>query len=647
MGADEPEDGFARRRKRLLRTVLRAPRAALTTVSGASRAAVRPGRPSRHLLVYPAVGALLLSGCASMPSSGDVHRVDGPSRTEAEAAVRVYGVSPEKGATPAQIVWGFLEATTSDEATFPTAKKYLTERAQRNWKPFSGTTVLSGGPTVTRKGVRDQAATDSYTVVQVTGTRIGAVDSTRRFSPGEGPHQSLFHLVRVDGEWRVDSLPNGLILGEADFQRIYRSVNKFYYAAYGPEAVAVPGGREVLVADPIYVRRLIDPVTDLVRALLAGPSGWLEPVVTSSFPEGTRLSRDERLSLDDSGELTVRLQGAEAVRNRPLACHQMATQLLHTVQGQASAKVTRVELASPDGGRLCDQTWDEASASAPGRLDGRAAQQYYIDAERRLVALDEDDQAATPVGGVFGRGEQDLNSVAVSRDETSAAAVAADGQQLLVAPLTVGSEPGAPVLTSKKSGEKGLSAPSWDGLGDLWVADRDPDRPRLLRLQDGNQEPTEVSVPDLGAGERITALRVASDGVRIALLVERNGHQTLELGRIERRGGVVDTELSVESLRSVAPQMEEVTAASWAGGSRLVVVGREAGGVQQLQFMETDGSAVHVPPLPGINDVTGVAASEDERKPVVAESAEGIVRLLPEANWRKLTDDGEAPVYPG
>lgn len=637
MSADQRSDGITGRWQGLARAALRRTR----------NACLRSHGVPRRFPACAAVGALLLTGCASMPSGGDVQRVDTPSRTEAEAAVRVYGVSPEKGATPAQIVWGFLEATTSDEATFPTANKYLTERAQGNWKPFSGTTVLSGGPTVTRKGARDEAATDAYTVVQVTGTRIGAVDGTRRFSPGEGPHESLFHLVRVEGEWRIDSLPNGLILGEADFQRIYRSVNKFYYAAYGPEAAAVPGGREVLVADPIYVRRLIDPVTDLVRALLSGPSSWLEPVVTSSFPSGTRLSRNERLSLDDSGELTVRLQGAETVRNRPLVCHQMATQLLHTVQGQASAKVNRVVLASTDGGRLCDQTWDEASASAPGRLDGEASQQYFIDAERRVVGLDEDDQEATPVGGVLGRGEQDLNSVAVSRDETTAAVVAANDQKLFVAPLSSGQELGSPVLTSDKGGEDGLSAPSWDGLGDLWIADRDPDRPRLLRLRDGTGELAEVSVPDLGEGERITALRVASDGVRIALLVERDGHQTLELGRIARRGTAGDTELSVENLRSVAPQMEEVTATSWAGGSRLVVVGREAGGVQQLQFMETDGSAVHVPPLPGINDVTGVAASEDERKPVLADSAEGIVRLLPEANWRKLTDDGKAPVYPG
>ena len=82
-------------------------------------------------------------------------------------------------------------------------------------------------------------------------------------------------------------------------------------------------------------------------------------------------------------------------------------------------------------------------------------------------------------------------------------------------------------------------------------------------------------------------------------------------------------------------------------GSRLVVVGRESGSVQQMQYIETDGSASDQPTLPGINDVTGVAASEDESKPLLADSEDGIVRLPPDANWKTLTDSGTSPAYPG
>src|SRR5262245_12024275 len=56
--------------------------------------------------------ALLLSGCASMPGSGPVQRVESSRRSEGEgeSQVRVFGVPPEERAQPHEIVSGFLEA---------------------------------------------------------------------------------------------------------------------------------------------------------------------------------------------------------------------------------------------------------------------------------------------------------------------------------------------------------------------------------------------------------------------------------------------------------------------------------------------------------------------------------------------------------
>jgi hypothetical protein len=95
--------------------------------------------------------------------------------------------------------------------------------------------------------------------------------------------------------------------------------------------------------------------------------------------------------------------------------------------------------------------------------------------------------------------------------------------------------------------------------------------------------------------------------------------------------------------------MEAVTAVSWAGPSRLVVVGKEAGGVQQVRYVQTDGATSTASVLPGLNGVTAVAAPNDERAPVVADSGnDGIVRLMPGANWQRMVKvAGSAPVYPG
>ncbi|WP_181765434.1 LpqB family beta-propeller domain-containing protein [Streptomyces albidus (ex Kaewkla and Franco 2022)] len=603
-------------------------------------------RRRRAVTVHLVALVLLLSGCASMPDDGTVDHVDSSHRADPDSQVRVFGVSPQKGERPQQIVRGFLEATTSDEATFSTAKKYLTSRTADEWDPFARTSVLSGGPSP-GKASKDNGGKRGYTV-DVSGTRVAEVDESHAYSPKAGEFSEGFHLSKVRGEWRIDQLPDGLAVGESDFQRIYRPINNYYYAMLGRDADAIAGGKNVLVADPVYLRRRINPVTATVEALLAGPTRWFAPVVDSSFPDGARLARGQRLSLDDSGALSVRLNAKGSdVGSRQ--CARMAAQVLHTVQGQASAKVTNVQLARPDGSALCELTREQAEDYEPGRLNGRASRQYFVDGEHRVAAFEGASEDDRPVEGALGQGETEMGTVAVNRAENESAAVSRTRRSLYVARLAENSKLGEPVLTSKaKREDDRLTAPSWDGLGDLWIADRNPKKPRLLRLSGGKEKPEEVAVPDLGEGERIESLRIASDGVRMALRIrQEDGRRTLKLGRVERAGTVSDPEVTVTGLRPIAPQFEDVSAASWAGGSRLVVVGRESGSVQQMQYMETDGSASNQPTLPGINDVTGVAASEDESKPLLADSEDGIVRLPPDANWKTLTDSGSSPVYPG
>nr|WP_240979448.1 LpqB family beta-propeller domain-containing protein [Streptomyces sp. HNM0574] len=594
---------------------------------------------------------MLLSGCASMPDDGGVKHVDSSHRAKPDSQVRVFGVSPQKGESPQQLVRGFLEATTSDDAEFDTAREYLTPRAARRWDPFARTTVLSAGPSPGGGGrtADEDDGREGYTV-RVSGTRMAEVDSTHAYRPDEGDYSADLHLTRrADGEWRIDRLPDGLVIGDSDFQRNYRPVNAYYYARLGPDAESVAGGREVLVADPVYLRRRIDPVTETVAALLQGPTRWIEPVVSSAFPKGAKLARGQRrLSLDDSGTLSMRLN-ARGARADSAQCARMGAQILHTVQHQASARVNRVELKDPHGEPVCERTREQAEDFAPGRLNGSPSGQYFIDGDHRVSAFRRGGATPVTVPGPLGRGEVEMGSVAVDRAEHTGAAVSRGRRALYVAPLRPENELEGPVLTSKAKHENDrLTTPSWDGLGDLWIADRDPDDPRLLRLRGGEEKPEEAKISGLGEDERVESVRIASDGVRIALRIrDGDGHVSLQLGRVERSGTVEEPRVKVTELRPVAPQLEEVAAASWAGGSRLVVVGREAGGVQQIQYMETDGSVSNQPTLPGINDVTGVAASEDETKPLLAASEDGIVRLPPDANWKMLTESGSSPAYPG
>lgn len=582
--------------------------------------------------------ALLMAGCASMPDSSDVTRVGEEPRTDSDPQVRVFGVQPQKNEQPMQIVRGFLEATTSDEADYRTAKNYLTGAAEK-WDPFTRIIVLSGAPQFAQLH-NGADRLDTGVSITLAAGQSAVVDRKHSYAPASGTYSSSFHLSQVKGEWRIDSLPDGLVLDESDFERIYRSVNMYYFARLGPEDGDTPLAGDVLVADPVYVRRRIDPLTSSVQALLAGPSTWLQPVVDSAFPAGTQL-KGAKLALDDSGRLRVPLGGIAARPGRS-QCDRMAAQLLETVQDQSSVQVTSVEVERADGTSVCTLGHQQAQAYAPERVAGSGSEQYFVDADHRMegVSSDGDNPQPQRVPGPFGDAQAGLKWVAVSRDEQTAAGVRTDGRSLYVAPLSGTEGPSKKIMTSKA----GFTAPSWDGLGNLWVADTNPAGPGLLMWRNGTT--TDVLVPDLNGG-RIQAVRVAADGVRVALLVKRDGRTVLQLGRVERTGTADHPQVAVTELRTVAPGLVDVEAASWAGDSRLVVVGKQWRGVQQLQYVDTDGSAAYTPPLPGISTVTGVAAFEDQTRPLLVSSDEGMFRLPADADWREVSSNGTAPVYPG
>ncbi|RBM21478.1 LpqB family beta-propeller domain-containing protein [Streptomyces sp. PT12] len=586
---------------------------------------------------------LLLTGCASMPDSGPVQSVDSSEASDADAQVLVYGVPPEEGMLPQQIVRGFLEAVTSDDPDYEMAKRYLTPRGAEEWDPFFSTTVLASGPRLSGPAGEGER-------VELSGLRLATVDGAHGYDPRAGTYTASFELEQVDGEWRIDALPDGVVMGEADFRRIYRSADTFYYADLGGEWGRPADETDVLVPDPVYVRSRIDPVRDVIEALLDGPSEWQAPVVSTMFPDGAALADGQRPAIDDSGRLTVRLTGVPEGWSRD-SCERMASQLLHTVRDLASAEVTEVRLRTESGASLCGLDDAAAQETAPGALDGEVSRAYFLGETGRLTSLAQRDGTSRPVSGAFGDENAGLRSAAVSRDGDLAAGVSADGSVLDIAPLGAGGTRET-ALTSDSSGENaGLSAPSWDGLGDLWVADRDPDAPRLLRLTGGEGAAREIPVQGLAPGERIQAVRVAPDGVRIVALVSDGEATSLQMGRVERTSGPEGETVRVAALREVAPRLVDVVAVSWAGSSTLVVVGRPADGVQQVQYLAIDGSSTNLPTVPGLNQVVEVAASEDSEQPLLAQIDAGIVRLdRDDPEWKLVLDggaEGYAPVYPG
>ncbi|WAZ22136.1 LpqB family beta-propeller domain-containing protein [Streptomyces cinnabarinus] len=611
---------------------------------GADREGDTRRRPGRAV-AYVACGAVLLAGCASMPDSGDLSGVDSTPRQDTR--VRVFAMPPSEDATPTQLVQGFLEALTSDDPNYEIASQYLTKDAAKAWQPKTGTTVLADGPDafeLPRPRGREETGETSFTL---SGLKVATVDEQQSYAPADGGYEALLHLAQdpKTKQWRIDELPPGVVMGQGDFERNYTSVNKYYFAS---NSIAGGSRQTAAVADPVFVRERVDPMTQMVRSLLKGPTSLLRPVVRTSFPTGTALAKGTTtLTPDEQNKLTVPLND-KAARVGLNKCTEMAAQLLFTLRS-LSPSLEEVVLESGDR-QLCSLASGRAGSTATRGSTAEVEYVYFVDDEHRLVRMKAEEGARTPeaVPGALGEGQTQLRSAAVSRDEEMAAGVGRDGKQLYVGSLVSGGSLGEPVLRSAGKTEKDrLTAPSWDAQHDLWIADRNPGDPKLLLLENGAGDPLEVRTPGLDG--RIESVRVAADGVRIALVVSNGDQSSLLIGRIERetKPGEDRPTVSVMELRSVTPQLEEVTTVSWAGDSRLVVVGREQDGVQTVRYVQADGSIPEGPAPAALTGVKEIAATEDDQLALVAYSEDGIVRLEVGGQWQKVVTDGTAPVYPG
>ncbi|MEV6972518.1 LpqB family beta-propeller domain-containing protein [Kitasatospora sp. NPDC093806] len=611
------------------------------------------------------LGALLVTGCAGMPDSGGITKVElSKSSADKNLQVRVYPVEPGKDAKPYDLLTGFLDSLAADD-NYETARKYLTPAARVRWNPEAGIQVLAAGPTRYSVGVTDA---DVDITIPISGQLVSRVDERQSYtieSPrSQTPDPYNFTFVREKGgEWRIDKLPDGLILNEVTFRNSYRQVDRFFYAAPDPSAPAgaAATSQDVLIADPIYLRRRIDPLGSAARALVAGPSTWLGPVVRSAFPAGASV---ESVSLDDGRTGHVLLDHADL--GSLTACRRMATQLLYTLADQGTGQVERLELKSKSGGPSCQASRSDEPYTGPGALVGQMAnRQFYQRADDGVLyeAQRGSDGLGEQVRGPLGRPQANgkpLGAVAVARDGDRAAAISGDGHQLYTVPLseTVPGMP-QPLLTSpSRPGAKvedGLVSPTWDGRGDLYVVDRDPQNPRVLMVRD-KQAPVTLPVDELN-GRSVQGIKVSSDGVRVALLLKDgkdSKEQRLWLGLIVHGGTKEAPTAKITGLRLANPLFQEVLSVSWAEADQLLVLGKEQGKLQQLHYISTDGSQNSDARLQSGGEMVTAVASESRGSsplpPVLAlQGAEGKPYRLVNNQWRELglTYKVSAFGYPG
>jgi hypothetical protein len=562
---------------------------------------------------------VLLGGCSTVPtSSAPVQITQAPPR--GDTPVGIEPLSPEPGATPEEIVRGFLDAAASTVRGHPVAREHLAPEPQGSWSDDAGITLI-GADYAT-------VATDAGTVV-VTGELVGTIDQRGGFTVGgQEVYSREFRLEQVDGEWRISDPPDGLVMLEPDFERLYERRDLYFLD---------PTGRRV-VPDPRYLIIGEAQPTVLVERLLEGPSAVLAAGVVNEL-EGAALGSTVTVSAQ---AVTVDLTGVADASAARLAG--LSGQLVWTLGQLESVRSVEV-LVDGDPVRLDGvppvQTVDAWAALNPDAAPVDAVGHFLVDG-----ALWTAGETPARAPGPAGAGAYALSSAAVATDPRT-------GELTQMVGVTL-RDGGATLLTGPYGGDLTPVLPG----SSLTVPTVAPTRQEFWLVRDGTtvvrvtaggppQAVNAVTLPGLG---RATALQLSPDGVRAALVVEDGQRQSLYVGTVVRSA---DGPVALRDWREVAPALGQVVDVAWRTSGSLLVLAGDAGEDRTLPYtVGVDGWDLSPVPTSGLPSQATEVAAAPGRPPLVSAGGTIWEWQVAGGTWVTLVrgqqpQPGTGPFYPG
>lgn len=554
----------------------------------------------------------LLAGCAAIPTSGvpETVRADGAAPAQGRPEVRVVAPGPRSGDGMLGIVSGFLEASGTVDANFAIARKFLAPAAASRWNPRASLTIYDH----TDVSLSERGGSR----VLLSAPADGSVDDQGVFTakPAGVQTTAAFSLVRVDDEWRIDSVPTGLLVSRQDFDREYVHLDAYF--------LAKPPHSPVLVPDPVYVPRSSALPTAMIEAVLRGPSRWLSGVAMSAAPAGARLAGPITQA---AGAALVRLT-PESVPADGIQRDLMLAQLVMTLT--QDPEIVSVEVQGPDGYLTLGDAGTsrlrriDVTPYLPGDLRQTTAPAYFVR-----------DKAAYTAGLTITQGpfapDVPLAEIAVTPGGPLIAGISADRRTLWMARSE---EPRK--LTVRARGAA-LRSASFDSDGNLWVLSG-AGSATVVRRYPPTGPAVKVSISGFEP-RQITRLRVAADGVRVALVLSTvEGSQVYLAQASESAIGV-----AIVALRRLAAGLLQPRSVDWADPGTLVVLATEKNAQAQPFGVSLSGPIEAL--APPLADMTEISIAPPDLPMIAATSKNQIWRLRGDTWVREGA--GGAPSYPG
>ena len=495
---------------------------------------------------------LTLVGCASLPTEIDVQ--SGPELIPLEQQEFAYysPASPEEGASPQEIVSGFLAAGTGPQNDYSVAREYLSEAFATRWKPDAQTLIRVGVPLY-------QSAGENLQVVDIA---VGArVDENGKYEDLVPDQVSLrFQLAREDGEWRITSAPNLTVVTLPVFTVVFSALPIYFLDTNSTQ----------LVPDLRWFPSRASTATRLVNAVLAGPADWLKETVVSAIPTGTALTVNAVRIVEGVARVDFDANALEAnARQRGLMLSQLRSTLLQL------PGVLDVALS------VNNSTQDIRPATIPSPLGPTTTFALTADEVLRL--------SGSEAGVVAG------TDSSVSANQPSSFAAVGDGSNIALV------------------GESGLFRLQRQGLGyvERQLSDsiyREIEFDRDGNLWAYNSNATSVTIYDRGDSARfldtglegeLVAGAVSPEGARVALLVASGEEVSLHLMGVLRDSS--GKPFRLQQGLEFTPVLGDAMSVAWQGLTSLRILEGTASGLTALSEYPLTGprEQLNMPPAIG------------------------------------------------
>jgi len=592
-----------------------------------------PGAGARRGAVAALLAVLLLlvAGCVSLPRQGSVE--EGPAQG-ADPVPGFLADPPRDGASPEEVVDGFLRASAAFDDDYSASRLFLTPSSVESWRPTERVVVVAARglgvgrvdpqvPPADAAGPAPTATQGTVRTVHVTAPLVGEVDGRGRWTTA-APRSSYavdLEVVRVDGAWRVSRPPDEVVLGQDVFDQIYRAYPLQFLDA----------STSALVPELRWFPGRSPSATLLVSELLAGPSPWLAGAATTAFPEGAALlSSPPAVPLDADGTAVVDLSEQARAADPPQRSL-MQAQLLATLRSvpgvrdvQLSVEGSALDVPEADPAVLDPPVLD----TAPVVLSGG-----------RVARLDGDGAEVVP--GLLDVSPLLPSDPAVGVDGLVAVLVQQRSQLLVGRPEESEDDAGAGLRTVL-SGES-LVAPSVGPRGWVWTAPEAAGG-RVLAADAGG-EVVDVAAPWL-QGRRVLALQVSRDGARVVVAsVDGDGGAHLDVAGVVRAEDGRPERLDVPE-QPPLPGLLDVRDIGWVDATTVVALGALEEGPTRLLRVAVDGSVVRSSDVP--EGVQRLTSSEGAPRVLLDAPGGGLLEPAGQA-WvvRPGSETSSDPSYPG